>query len=157
MYLTTSKHEPTKEKYLSPYVAALAIIASETSKYDDERHIEIQIYSGASSIKKPAKAYVDLSPNGAKEILQNLYHKSFCEKYSKAVPADILDKKIEKFSDYTNMVSNAWSYFEKAKVFDKRKDLGFSPNINFSNEWKVAVEQQNGLITFSIVGKEGEK
>jgi hypothetical protein len=55
------------------------------------------------------------------------------------------------------MVSNAWSYFKKAKIFDTRKDLGFSPNINFSNEWKVAVEQQNGLINFSIVGKEGEK
>jgi len=166
VYLTTSDpHAATtspyfdKGKYLSSYVAALAIIASETSKYDDERHIEIQIYSGAPSAKKPAKANVVLSPNKAKKILKKLYHKTFCEKYSKAVPADIVDETIETFSDYTKKFTDAnglWEYFKKAKIFDTRKDLGFSPN-NFEKEWEKATKQQRDLMCFSIDGKESKK
>ena len=166
LYLTTSdphaaKTSPyfDKGKYLSSYVAALAIIASETSKYDDERHIEIQIYSGAPSAKKPAKANVVLSPNKAKEILKKLYQKAFCKKYSKAVPADIVDETIETFSDYTKKFTgdhNLWKYFKKAKNFDTRKDLGFSPN-NFEEEWEKATKQQRNLMCFSIDGEENTK
>ena len=91
--------------------------------------------------------------------MKKLYQKAFCKKYSKAVPADIVDETIETFSDYTKKFTgdhNLWKYFKKAKNFDTRKDLGFSPN-NFEEEWEKATKQQRNLMCFSIDGEENTK
>ncbi|MBO7550576.1 MAG: exodeoxyribonuclease V subunit gamma [Fibrobacter sp.] len=136
-------------KYTGPYVAALALIAQKDSH--EAESVDISIYSVKES--EPSRAKVRMTPEQARKILSALYDKAFQKKYSKAVPIDMVDETVENFADYTQKLSNAWAYFEKRHLLDKRKDTGFDPQNDFNGEsgaWFTEAKKQKDLFRIEI-------
>ena len=136
-------------KYLSTYVAALALIAQKNTEATET--VKISIYSSDLKARKPAEASVSMTSKDACEMLNAIYNAAYAERYSKAVPADLLEKSYENFGDYANDLSDTWKFFGKKNIFDKRKDVGFEVTANFPNDWNSAKEKQRGLIKIDIV------
>lgn len=136
-------------KYLSTYVAALALIAQKNTEATET--IKISIYSSDLKARKPAAASVSMTSKQACEMLNAIYNDAYIERYSKAVPADLLEKSYENFGDYTNDLSDTWKYFGKKNIFDKRKDVGFEVTASFPDDWNSAKEKQRNLIKINIV------
>lgn len=147
---SSTPKSPTKvpnfkeSKYLAPYIAALALIAQK--KGDKEETIKISIYSSDPTAVKPAEASVTKKPSEALQKLKDIYSAAFVEQFSKAVPADMMANTYENFSDYTKDLADAWKYFAKRNVFDKRKDVGFNVSESFKNEWECARQHEMALI-----------
>lgn len=139
-------------KYLTAYIAALALIVQKKSL--EKETVDIYIYSSDSSAVLPSKARVCMDSARATEILQNIYNAAYIEKYAKAVPADMLDEKYETFSEYAYALNDAWKFFGKRNMFDKRKDVGFMVSTNFAEDWQKATTKQKQLIDITIEGKE---
>lgn len=136
-------------KYLSTYVSALALIAQKNTETTET--VKISIYSSDLEARYPAIANVSMTSKEACDILRAIYDAAFIEQYSKAVPADMLDKTYEDFSDYASDLSKAWKFFGKRNIFDKRKDVGFDVSKNFSGDWISAREKIQNLIKIDIV------
>lgn len=144
----------TNSKYTSPYIAALALIAQKPA--NKKAMVEITIYSVQG--EEPSRALVEMEPSEAKGILSTLYSKSFQQKYAKAVPVDLLGKKFDNFDDYASGLSDAWKYFEKRHLFNKRKDVGFDPINDFgeNNNWEGEAQKQKELFKIQIAGNDKE-
>ncbi len=154
--ITSSKPKsPTKtpnfkqSKYLNTYVAALALIAQKKS--DVEETIKISIYSSDLEAVKPAEASVSMRSSEAVELLKEIYSTAFVKQYSKAAPADMLINEYSNFGDYAKDLSDVWKFFGKRNMFDKRKDVGFTPLETFPSEWNEAREHQQSLIQLNVV------
>ena len=136
-------------KYTSQYMAALALIAQKNSC--DTESVDISIYS--TNGKEPSRANVRMTPEEARETLSALYDKAFQQKYSKAVPIDMVDMEINNFADYSKGLADAWKYFDKRHLLDKRKDTGFDPQKDFGGEgsvWQDEAKKQKKLFRISI-------
>lgn len=136
-------------KYLSTYVAALALIAKKNTEATET--VKISIYSSDLKASKPAAASVSMTSKEACEMLNEIYKEAYIERYSKAVPADLLEKSYENFGEYANDLSDTWKYFGKKNIFDKRKDVGFEVTANFPDSWNSAREKQQNLMKIDIV------
>ena len=136
-------------KYTGPYVAALALIAQKDSH--EAETVDISIYSTKG--KEPSKAKVCMTPEEARTTLSALYDKAFQQKYSKAVPIDMVDETITTFFEYSQKLNNAWTYFEKRHLLEKRKDTGFDPQNDFNGElgaWSTEAKKQKDLFRIEI-------
>ena len=146
-------------KYTGPYVAALALIAQKDSR--EAETVDISIYSTKGS--EPSKAKVRMTPEEARAMLSAIYDKAFQQKYSKAVPIDMVDETITTFHEYSQMLNNAWTYFDKRHLLDKRKDTGFDPQSDFNGElgaWQEEAKKQKSLFRIEIGAQqntEGER
>jgi exodeoxyribonuclease V gamma subunit len=136
-------------KYTGPYVAALALIAQKDS--NEAETVDISIYSTRGN--EPSKAKVRMTPEEARTTLSALYDKAFQQKYSKAVPIDMVDETITSFFEYSQKLNNAWAYFDKRHLLDKRKDTGFDPQNDFNGElgaWSAEAKKQKDLFRIEI-------
>ena len=157
------------DKFLSSYIQALAILAKQND--ENERTIEILIFSCDKDKGGPAKAFVTQKPSDAKTKLAQIYMSAFGvitsnkkeQPFSKAVPAKMLDFAKQKNGNYdseklnifefkeelTKKHSGAWNYFDKKSLFDILKDVGFSA-ATFETEWPSAVKKMEGLINIKF-------
>ena len=157
------------DKYMSPYVKALALIAYKGEKNpalaNKSQTIDVSIYSCDLAKKGPAVTSVSFTPSEAKKKLEEIYSKAFGEvvvnekaektvvlPYSKAVPAEKLDwpkkdddNNIYAFKDELIGEHGVWGYFDKKSLFDPVKDVGFTAE-NFKSEWSDAKTFMSGLI-----------
>lgn len=153
------------DKFLSSYIQALAILAKQND--ENERTIEILIFSCDKDKGGPAKAFVTQKPSDAKTKLAQIYMSAFGvitsnkkeQPFSKAVPAKMLDFAKQKNGNYdseklnifefkeelTKKHGGAWNYFDKKPLFDVLKDVGYSAT-SFNQEWPNAVNKMKGLI-----------
>lgn len=148
-----SKSKPgfKTSKYLSTYIAALALIAQKNSTQKET--VSISIYSSDINAEKPSTASVCMNSEEALQKLQSIYDAAYIEKYAKAVPADMLNEEYKNFVDYTDALTDAWKFFGKRNMFDKRKDVGFEVTPKFADDWKQAAEKQKSLIEMEIEGR----
>ena len=78
------------DKFMAPYVKALAIIASKNSVEDCA--VTIFIYSCKKNKREISQEIVSHTPEMAKAMLQNIYNEAFGEaKFSKCVPVTMLE------------------------------------------------------------------
>ena len=140
------------EKFITPYVKALAIIASKNSA--EECTVTISIYSCKKNKKEVSKKTVSYKPEKAKEMLQSIYNEAFGEaKFSKCVPVNLLKESasyttIYEFKDKLLGEHGEWAYFDKKNLFNPITDVGYTVN-DFKDEWSRAVGKMKKLTAFS--------
>ena len=140
------------DKFITPYVKALAIIASKSGS--NECSVTISIYSCKKKKSEISKKTVSYTPEEAKVVLRNIYNEAFGEaKFSKCVPVNLL----EKSSSYTTIYElrdklldehGEWAYFDKKNLFNPITDVGYTVN-GFKEEWVSAVDKMKQLTAFS--------
>ena len=145
------------DKYMPPYVKALALIAHKGEVNpqiaNENQKIDISIYSCDKEQKGPAKTFVEMTPNAAKDKLEEIYANAFGDEktqtlpYSKSVPVDLLDNsKVTNIYSYADaLLDGPWNYFDKKSLFNPCDDTGFSAE-NFKTEWSEAVTKMKSLI-----------
>ena len=159
------------DKFLSPYVQALAILAQQ--KDEDEHTIDIKIFSCDEDKGGPAKATVTFSAANAKKKLEDIYKTAFGwhkkktgeQPFSKAVPAEMLDwpkkkdgsfdnKKLNifEFKDELTKPYGSWDYFDKKSLFDILRDVGYSAT-SFEQDWPQAANKMSNLINIKFPEK----
>ena len=65
----------------------------------------------------------------------------------------MVDMEINNFADYSKGLADAWKYFDKRHLLDKRKDTGFDPQKDFGGEgsvWQDEAKKQKKLFRISI-------
>ena len=145
------------DKYMPPYIKALAVIAYKGVKNpaidNNPQTIDISIYSCDGELTGPATTSVTMSPANARTKLEEIYATAFGDEqkkktpFSKAVPADLLDELKEKniFSYSEKLLQGPWSYFDKKSLFNPLTDVGFSPE-TFASDWNHAEGMMRNLI-----------
>ena len=155
---TTKNNEAISfDKYMAPYIKALAIIAYKGTKdpaIDSEpQSIAISIYSCDDAKSGPATTSVAMSPADARTRLETIYATAYGDEqkkampFSKAVPANLLGELKEKniFSYADELLKGPWSYFDKKSLFNPLTDVGFSPE-KFASDWDSAEKMMCDLI-----------
>lgn len=166
---TSSKNEKISfDKYMSPYIKALAVIAYKgTAKPELEntpQTIGVSIYSCDKEMSGPAKTSVIMTPADARKKIETIYTTAFGDEatksmpFSKAVPADLIGELKEKniFSYAEKLLSDSWAFFDKKSLFNPLTDVGFSPD-NFAGEWDEATDKMNRLIAIKKYVKPKEQ
>ena len=144
--------ETPLDKFITPYVKALAIIASKSGS--EKCAVTISIYSCKKNKKELSKKTVSYKPEKAKEMLQSIYNEAFGEaKFSKCVPVNLLEKSssyttIYEFRDKLQDEHGEWAYFDKKNLFNPITDVGYTVN-DFKDEWSRAVGKMKKLTAFS--------
>ena len=145
------------DKYMPPYIKALALIAYKGAKNpaidSAPQTIGISIYSCDEELAGPATTSVTMSPADARAKLEEIYATAFGDEqknrmpFSKAVPANLLGELKEKdvFSYSDKLLQGPWAYFDKKSLFNPLTDVGFSPE-NFASDWDSAEGMMRGLI-----------
>ena len=153
------------DKYMTPYVKALAIIALKGNANPEfankSQKVDISIYTCDKELNGPAKAFVEMTPEEASAMLEKIYAAAFGDEnsktapYSKSVPIDMLDnKKVTNIYSYAEeLFKGSWNYFDKKSLFNPCEDTGFSTN-NFKEEWAKAVMQMKSLVAVNKVEAE---
>jgi exodeoxyribonuclease V gamma subunit len=146
------------DKFMAPYVKALAIIASKGG--EEKCSVTISIYSCKKNKKEISKQTVSYTPDEACEMLRNVYNEAFGEaRFSKCVPVTML----EDYSSYTTIYEfrdklqddhGPWAYFDKKNLFNPITDVGYTVE-GFKEEWKDAVDKMKQLTAFSTGGENG--
>ena len=154
--VSSSTKAPSREKFLSPYVKSLAVIAARANgaSANKTQTIQISIYNGDIS-SEATTATVSMTPVKAQELLQDIYTAAFGDEtsrpFSKAVPASLLDstqiKDIRSFKE--QLLKGPWEYFDKKSLFDPITDVGFDA-IDFANQWKEASEKMKSLMQMTM-------
>ena len=154
--VSSSTKAPSREKFLSPYVKSLAVIAARANgaSANKTQTIQISIYNGDIS-SEATTATVSMTPVKAQELLQDIYTAAFGDEtsrpFSKAVPASLLDstqiKDIRSFKE--QLLKGPWEYFDKKSLFDPITDAGFDA-IDFANQWKEASEKMKSLMQMTM-------
>lgn len=156
----SSDKETSFDKYMPPYISALAIIASkEDSTFNNEKQkIDISIFSCNS--KEKVKISVEMTPSEAKEKLNEIYSSAYGDEnsppFNKLVPATLLDSdKVKNIFSYIEEVKKLqeWDFFDKKVLFDLYEDAGFSKesfNSADDSEWKMAEKKMKDLIMIPI-------
>lgn len=153
--VSSSYSKTTLDKFLSPYVKALAIIAQRAGSIDAnaEQTVKISIYN-TDSTAEPTTATVSMTPQKATETLQEIYTAAFGNEterpYSKAVPASLLDTPgITNIRAFKDKLLDCWKYFDKKSLFDPITDVGFEAN-NFTNQWNDAIKKMRSLMQITV-------
>ena len=146
------------DKFMAPYVKALAIIASKGG--EEKCSVTISIYSCKKNKKEISKQTVSYTPDEACEMLRNVYNEAFGEaRFSKCVPVTML----EDYSSYTTIYEfrdklqddhGPWAYFDKKNLFNPITDVGYTVE-GFKEEWEDAVDKMKQLTAFSTGGENG--
>ena len=140
------------EKFITPYVKALAIIASKNSA--EKCAVTIFIYSCKKNKREISRETVSYTPEKAKEKLRDIYNEAFGgAKFSMCVPVNMLKESasyttIYEFKDKLLGEHGEWAYFDKKNLFNPVTDVGYTVN-GFKEEWKSAVEKMEKLTAFS--------
>jgi exodeoxyribonuclease V gamma subunit len=140
------------DKFMAPYVKALAIIASKGSM--EKCSVTISIYSCKKNKKEISKQTVLYTSDEAREMLQNVYNEAFGEvKFSKCVPVTMLEESssyttIYEFKDKLQDDHGPWAYFDKKDLFNPITDVGYTVE-GFKEEWEQAVDKMKQLTAFS--------
>ena len=144
--------ETPLDKFITPYVKALAIIASKSGS--EKCAVTISIYSCKKNKNEISKKTVSFTPEDAKGRLRDIYNEAFGEaKFSKCVPVNLLQESssyttIYKFKNKLLDEHGPWAYFDKKNLFNPITDIGYTVN-GFEKEWKSAVEKMGALTAFS--------
>jgi len=144
--------ETPLDKFITPYVKALAIIASKSGS--EKCAVTISIYSCKKNKNEISKKTVSFTPEDAKGRLRDIYNEAFGEaKFSKCVPVNLLQEPssyttIYKFKNKLLDEHGPWAYFDKKNLFNPITDIGYTVN-GFEKEWKSAVEKMGALTAFS--------
>lgn len=157
--ITSSDKKPTIDKFLTPYIRALAVIAQRSKNaeiQDQVQNIKISIFHAEKGKKEPATSTISMTPKSATEMLQKIYTAAFGNKeqspYFKAVPAKLtLTKDINNIRTFKEKLlynNGPWEYFSKKTLFDPITDVGFDAN-NFTKQWKEAIKKMDELMLFS--------
>ena len=154
--VSSSTKTPSREKFLSPYVKSLAVIAARANgaSANKTQTIQISIYNGDIS-SEVTTATVSMTPVKAQELLQDIYTAAFGDEtnrpFSKAVPASLLDStQIKDIRSYKEqLLKGPWEYFDKKSLFDPITDVGFDA-IDFANQWKEASEKMKSLMQMTM-------
>ena len=155
---TTKNNEAISfDKYMAPYIKALAIIACKGAKNtaidNESQSIAISIYSCDDAKSGPATTSVTMSPAEARTRLEAIYATAYGDEqkkampFSKAVPANLLGELKEKniFSYADQLLDGPWSHFDKKSLFNPLTDVGFSPE-KFASDWDSAEKMMRDLI-----------
>lgn len=140
------------EKFITPYVKALAIIASKNSA--EKCAVTIFIYSCKKNKREISRETVSYTPEKAKEKLRDIYNEAFGgAKFSMCVPVNMLKESasyttIYEFKDKLLGEHGEWAYFDKKNLFNPVTDVGYTVN-GFKEEWKSVVEKMEKLTAFS--------
>jgi exodeoxyribonuclease V gamma subunit len=140
------------DKFMAPYVKALAIIASKNSA--EKCAVTISIYSCKKNKNEISQETVSFTPEEAKGRLRDIYNEAFGEaKLSKCVPVNLLEESssyttIYKFKNKLLDEHGPWAYFDKKNLFNPITDVGYTVN-GFEEEWKTAVDKMKKLTAFS--------
>lgn len=145
-------------KYAGPYIKALALLALKCEKHPESKSkkqtIGISIYSCDMGLGGPATTAISLSPEKAKQMLEQIYNEAYgclAQKkmpYSKAVPADLFDSIKESDDIYSyrqKLLDGPWKYFGKKTLFDPAKDVGFDAE-KFQEQWAEACAKMKSLM-----------
>jgi exodeoxyribonuclease V gamma subunit len=153
--VSSSYSKTTLDRFLSPYVKALAVIAQRASTLDAnaEQTVKISIYN-TEATAEPSTATVSMTPQKATETLQEIYTAAFGNEterpYSKAVPASLLDTQgITNIRAFKDKLLDCWKYFDKKSLFDPITDVGFEAN-NFTNQWADAIKKMRSLMQITV-------
>lgn len=140
------------DKFITPYVKALAIIASKSGT--EKCAVTISIYSCKKNKNEISQETVSFTPEEAKGRLRDIYNEAFGEaKFSKCVPVNLLEESssyttIYKFKNKLLDEHGPWAYFDKKNLFNPITDIGYTVN-GFEKEWQSAVEKMGALTAFS--------
>lgn len=156
--LTTSSPKGSGEnpdfdigKFLGGYVTALAFIAEK--KTEVPVMVSINIYCSHEGVQKPATRVVHMDSMEAVSILQRIYQKAFVDRFSKAMPVEMLWEEISDFEHYHGGILKNWKFFDKKNLFDIRKDCGFDQKKDFTEfgVWYIEAKEQKSLIQLSTI------
>jgi hypothetical protein len=167
------------EKFVSPYIEALLIIAAGGgADYGEKRKVKISLYSCKFLKTKavaPLQKEICVTQSEAVDMLNRIYDYAFGNEengvspFSKAVPIDLLnwpskdeEGDIYAFRDKLLGSYGPWSSFKKKTLFDVTKDVGFkaedfqnSPEQTENKEsWKSAVELMRGFFPEGFLPEE---
>jgi exodeoxyribonuclease V gamma subunit len=110
------------DKFITPYVKALAIIASKSGT--EKCAVTISIYSCKKNKNEIRQETVSFTPEEAKDRLRDIYNEAFGEaKFSKCVPVNLLEESssyttIYKFKNKLLDEHGPWAYFDKKNLFN---------------------------------------
>ena len=153
--INTKNNAPKPNKYLTPYISALALIASGKTK-----KVDLFVAIGSNNKDNSYETnscHIEISPNKAKKILCDIYEKAFIEKDKRILPIDLVCTELAYLEELKRELSDdhgPWNYFEGKEVFlqDLKKHSGYSAD-NFSQEWKNSCETQQKLLCDTLVNK----
>lgn len=136
--------------FLNPYVSSLAIVAASPDDFEPDANINVCLMVISKSEIK--KGNFSISKNGALELLNKIYEAAFIEneKNPKFISfADVFNENVRKDLDgiVDGFGDNVWGYFQKAKLFDFEKDLGYE-KLNFETQYKNQINKMKALIAF---------
>ena len=166
---TSSKNEKIPfDKYMSPYIKALAVIAykgaTKPELENTPQTIGVSIYSCDKEMSGPAKTSVTMTPADARKKIESIYATAFGDEttksmpFSKAVPVELIGELKEKnINSYAEkLLGDSWKYFDKKSLFNPLTDVGFSPE-NFASDWDEATQKMSGLIAIKKYAKTNEQ
>ena len=159
------KLDKSRDRFVAPYIQALALIASK--KCETKQTIHIFIYSCDEKKGGPAAAEVSLVPKEARKKLDEIYRAAFIEGYGKCVPATFLEwpnpGQEATIGDYRDKIlpdgfgSGEWKYFDKRALFDPMTDVGFEET-QFPDQWDEARGKMKNLMSaLRAVQESGEE
>ena len=134
------------EKFISPYIKALALIAAKGEDVENMQAISIEIYA----CNEAKRSKVSLSPKEAAKKLKEIYECAFVEKYGKCVPYGLKlhdDSTIFELREKLKGRHGKWIFFDKKNLFDPVTDVGFGAN-EFREDWADATKKMADLIKF---------
>lgn len=160
--------ELSKTGLLSSYVSALVLLASLP---DGEKEIQVKIFHIIfDSGKLSSTPYpFNMTGNGARKILSEIYRLMFVNPFRKCVPYSVLESEtalkkeleteekkkkkskkapIKKLRDLKGKLFGfygAWEYFSKKDLFNVETDIGYTEQ-DFENQWEEACECMKRLI-----------
>ena len=141
---------------LNGYVTVLALLASvkDAPTVTESYRVSMHVVTMKSASHPVDTTELELSPQEACRILQNIYEAMFVEKYQVCVPYKLLKEGIDTdkgFSDFkyklTTRNGGPWSYFSKKDMFDLDKDIGYT-EAGFLTEWDEACDHQRQFIVY---------
>ena len=152
--INTKNSAPKPYKYLTPYISALALIASGKTK-------KVDLFVATGSRKDDSyesnSCHIEINPGDAKKRLSNIYEKAFIEKDKKILPIDLVCTELSYLEELKQKLDDnhgPWQLFDGREVFvqDLEKHSGYSKH-NFMQEWKAVCDAQKKLLCDSLVQK----
>ena len=152
--ISRTSESPATYKYLTPYISALALIASGKAKNVD---LFIAIGSDDDKNYETNGCHINVTTGKAKKILCNIYKRAFIDNDKKILPIDLVCTKLcnlEKLKEKLDGKHGSWGYFDGKEVFleDLKKHSGYSHD-NFEQEWKDACTAQQELLCDALLNK----
>ena len=138
--------------YLNSYILALLYLANS----NNSNIVFVDLFNEGLH----DSVIINIEPERACSILNDIYKKIFVDNYHKALPISLFNVEELDYKAYVGKFDDdygPWSYFSARKLFDIRDEeiSGFT-EVNFDNEWKTEKEEQldlfPGELRVKIVG-----